>query len=129
MRVHGVVSCGRLMQYACGSVNFASPLIFFYGGSCNSDTPGTFRYHLVHIIQAVSILEIGSEEVSGLAVKWNFMKIYMWSSDSIYTVFRVQADWTFILPSATSCEGTVPLAEKNATAQLELLAHIVYFFC
>jgi hypothetical protein len=45
-----------------------------------------------------------------------------------YTVFRGQADWTLILPSAISCEGAVPLAEKNAAAWLELLAHIVYFF-
>jgi hypothetical protein len=69
MRVHSAVSCGRLMQYACRSVNFASYLIFFYQGSYNSNSSGTFQYHLVYITQAVSILEIGSEEVSSLAVK------------------------------------------------------------
>jgi hypothetical protein len=39
-------------------------------------------------------------------------------------MFRVQADWTL----ATSCESAAPLAEKNASAQPELLAHIVYGF-
>jgi hypothetical protein len=43
-------------------------------------------------------------------------------------VFRAQADWTLILPSAASCESDAPLAEKNATARPEQLAHIVYFF-
>jgi hypothetical protein len=28
MCVHSMVSCGRLMQQACGSVNLTSPLIF-----------------------------------------------------------------------------------------------------
>jgi hypothetical protein len=43
-------------------------------------------------------------------------------------VFRAQADWTLILPSATSCEGAAPPAEKNAAVQPEVLADIVYFF-
>jgi hypothetical protein len=43
-------------------------------------------------------------------------------------VFRAQADWTLILPSATSWESAAPLAKKNAAAWPELLAHIVYFF-
>jgi hypothetical protein len=43
-------------------------------------------------------------------------------------MFSVQADWILILPSATSCEGAAPLAEKNAAAQPELLVYIVYFF-
>jgi hypothetical protein len=34
----------------------------------------------------------------------------------MYTVFRVQADWTLILPSATSCESAESLAEKNDAA-------------
>jgi hypothetical protein len=46
----------------------------------------------------------------------------------LYWVFRAQADWTFILPSAASCDNTAPFDEKNAAAQPELLAHIVYFF-
>jgi hypothetical protein len=46
----------------------------------------------------------------------------------LYTVFRAQADWTLILLSATSCKSDAPLAEKNAAARPELLAHIVYFF-
>jgi hypothetical protein len=45
-----------------------------------------------------------------------------------YRVIRAQADWTLILPSATSCERAVPLAEKNAATRPELLAHTVYFF-
>jgi hypothetical protein len=32
----------------------------------------------------------------------------------MYQVFRAQADWTFILLLATSCESAAPLAEKNA---------------
>jgi hypothetical protein len=44
------------------------------------------------------------------------------------TVFMAQADWTLILPSATSCESDGPLAEKNSAAQPVLLAHIVHFF-
>jgi hypothetical protein len=47
---------------------------------------------------------------------------------SKYTVFIAQADWTLILPSATSCEKDAPLAEKNVAARPEKLAHIVYFF-
>jgi hypothetical protein len=31
MRVHSVVSRGRLMQYVCESVTLASPLIFLHG--------------------------------------------------------------------------------------------------
>jgi hypothetical protein len=30
MRVHSMVSHGRLIQYACASVALASPLIFFH---------------------------------------------------------------------------------------------------
>jgi hypothetical protein len=30
MHVHSAVSRGRLMQYACGRVTLASPLIFFH---------------------------------------------------------------------------------------------------
>jgi hypothetical protein len=47
----------------------------------------------------------------------------------MYTVFRAQADWTLILPSAASCESAASLAEKNATTQSIQLAHIVSFFC
>jgi hypothetical protein len=43
-------------------------------------------------------------------------------------MIRAQADWTLILPSATCCERAAPLAKKNAAAQPELLAYIVYFF-
>jgi hypothetical protein len=43
-------------------------------------------------------------------------------------MIRVQADWTLILPLAACCERAAPLAEKNAAARPELLAHIVYFF-
>jgi hypothetical protein len=43
-------------------------------------------------------------------------------------VHRAQADWILILLPGTSRESTVPLAEKNAAAWLELIAHIVYFF-
>jgi hypothetical protein len=43
-------------------------------------------------------------------------------------VFIVQADWTLILPSATSCERDAPLAEKKFAMQPEQLAHIAYFF-
>jgi hypothetical protein len=43
-------------------------------------------------------------------------------------MFKVQADWTSILPLATSGERDAPLAEKNAGAWPEWLAH-VYFFC
>jgi hypothetical protein len=43
-------------------------------------------------------------------------------------VFRVQADWTLILPSANFCESAAPLAEKNAATLPELLAHIIHFF-
>jgi hypothetical protein len=42
MRVHSVVSHGRLMQSACRSVTLASPLIFFHQDSYNSNSPGTF---------------------------------------------------------------------------------------
>jgi hypothetical protein len=45
----------------------------------------------------------------------------------IYRVSRAQADWTLILPSATSCESVAPLAKKNFAVQPELLTHIVYF--
>jgi hypothetical protein len=45
-----------------------------------------------------------------------------------YTMFRAQAGLTWILPSATSCDSAAPLAEKNAAAWPELVAHIVYFF-
>jgi hypothetical protein len=45
----------------------------------------------------------------------------------LHRVSRAQADWTLILPLATSSESAAPLAKKNATARLELLAHIVYF--
>jgi hypothetical protein len=31
----------------------------------------------------------------------------------MYTVFRAQADWTLILPSATSRDIAAPLAEKK----------------
>jgi hypothetical protein len=31
-------------------------------------------------------------------------------------VFRAQADWTLILPSATSCESAAAPVEKNAAA-------------
>jgi hypothetical protein len=40
--VHSVVSHGRMMQYACGSVTLASPLIYFQGGSYNNNSLGTF---------------------------------------------------------------------------------------
>jgi hypothetical protein len=40
----------------------------------------------------------------------------------------VQADGTLTLCSAVSRESQLPLAEKNYAMQLELLAHIVYFF-
>jgi hypothetical protein len=43
------------------------------------------------------------------------------------SVFREQADWTLILPSTASCESAEPLAEKNAAARPEQLAHTVYF--
>jgi hypothetical protein len=43
MRVHSAVSSGRLMEYACGSVTLASPLIF-HPGSYNNNIPGTFQY-------------------------------------------------------------------------------------
>jgi hypothetical protein len=43
MRVHSVVSHGRLMQWACGSVTLASRMIFFHRGSYNNSTLGTFR--------------------------------------------------------------------------------------
>jgi hypothetical protein len=35
---------------------------------------------------------------------------------------------SLILPPATSCENTAPLAEKITAALPEVLAHIVYFF-
>jgi hypothetical protein len=46
----------------------------------------------------------------------------------IYIVFRAQADWTLILPSAASCESAVSLAEKNAAARPVQVAHIGYVF-
>jgi hypothetical protein len=42
MHVHSMVSHGRLMQYACGSVTFAPSLIFFHLGSYKNNSPGTF---------------------------------------------------------------------------------------
>jgi hypothetical protein len=42
-------------------------------------------------------------------------------------MFREEADWTLILLSAASCENAESLAKKNAPAQPEQLAHIVYF--
>jgi hypothetical protein len=42
MHVHGVVSCGRIMQQACKSVTLASPLIFFHRGCYNNNSLGTF---------------------------------------------------------------------------------------
>jgi hypothetical protein len=47
---------------------------------------------------------------------------------NIYRVISAQADWASNLQSATSCERAAPLAEKNAAARPELLAHIIYFF-
>jgi hypothetical protein len=44
MLVHCAVSRGRLMQYACGSVTSASPLIFFNRSIKNNNSPGTRRY-------------------------------------------------------------------------------------
>jgi hypothetical protein len=43
-------------------------------------------------------------------------------------MFRAQADWTLVLRQAVSCESPSPLAEKNAAAGPELLAHIDYLF-
>jgi hypothetical protein len=42
MRVHRMVSRGRLTQSACGSVTLASPLIFFHWVSYNNNSLGTF---------------------------------------------------------------------------------------
>jgi phosphodiesterase/alkaline phosphatase D-like protein len=42
MHVHSVVSHGRLMQQACGSVTLASLLILFHRGSYNNNSQGTF---------------------------------------------------------------------------------------
>jgi hypothetical protein len=49
MFVQSAVSLGRLTQQACRSVTVASPLIFFHRGSYNNNSPGTFRYYLVHL--------------------------------------------------------------------------------
>jgi hypothetical protein len=40
-------------------------------------------------------------------------------------VFRAQADWTLIVPSATSCERAAPLAEKNAAARHRVLRSLI----
>jgi hypothetical protein len=47
---------------------------------------------------------------------------------NLYTAFRAQADWTFMSPSAASCESAASLAEKNAAVWLEWLAHFLDFF-
>jgi hypothetical protein len=39
----------------------------------------------------------------------------------MYRVSKAQADWTLILPSATSCESAAPLAKKKAAAQHHVL--------
>jgi hypothetical protein len=46
MLAHNVVSCGILMQYACGNVTLVSPFIFFHRDSYNNNSPGTFQYNL-----------------------------------------------------------------------------------
>jgi hypothetical protein len=43
-------------------------------------------------------------------------------------VFRAQADWIMILPSASYCEVAASLADINSFARPVLLAHISYFF-
>jgi hypothetical protein len=47
---------------------------------------------------------------------------------TLYRVFKAQADWILILPSATSCETAASLADKIAYALPVLLAHIVYLY-
>jgi hypothetical protein len=49
MRVHSAVSRGRLMQLACRSVTFVSPLIFFHRGTYYNKSAGTFRHKLVPV--------------------------------------------------------------------------------
>jgi hypothetical protein len=43
-------------------------------------------------------------------------------------VFRAQAEWILILPSATYRESAASPADKYACARPVLLAHTVYFF-
>jgi hypothetical protein len=50
LHVHSMVSHGRLMQQACGSVTLASLLIFFHRGSYNSNSPATFQYTSYNIM-------------------------------------------------------------------------------
>jgi hypothetical protein len=54
--------------------------------------------------------------------------VYIFIYLYLYRVFRAHADWTLTLHSTVSSENPKPLAEKNAAARPELLAHIVYVF-
>jgi hypothetical protein len=49
--------------------------------------------------------------------------ISVFGVQTLYTMFRAQADWTLILLSASSCESAASLAEKNAAARPVQLAH------
>jgi hypothetical protein len=48
---HSMVSHGRLMQWAFGSVNLASLLIVFHWGSYNNNSLEAFQYHLICLAQ------------------------------------------------------------------------------
>jgi hypothetical protein len=48
---------------------------------------------------------------------------YTYMLTEYYRVFRAQADWILILPSATSCETAASLADKNACAAGTVSTH------